>query len=207
MRFWEGRFRSQALLDEAAVLTAMAYVDLNPIRAKVAPTPETSEYTSVAERIAGLKTERGASASESGAPQATTAPASPGIKGQEEPAQLLPESLLSRLVRAPLMPFDATGRMVTAIPFAFEDYLDLVDDTGRVIREDKRGYIDGRTPPLLERLNIDPEQFIVTNRSLMRQFGSAIGTPEHLTERCVARQTKFLRGIRSARGLFERKAA
>jgi hypothetical protein len=41
------------------------------------------------------------------------------------------------------MPFDATGRMATAIPFAFDDYLELVDTTGRVIREDKRGYIPG----------------------------------------------------------------
>jgi len=54
-RFWESRFKSQALLDEAGLLTTMAYVGLDPVRAGIASCPEESQFTSIYERIRELR--------------------------------------------------------------------------------------------------------------------------------------------------------
>lgn len=61
-RFWQGRFKTVRLCDEAAVAACLAYVDLNPIRAGLAVTPEASDFTSVQRRIESLASSVGARA-------------------------------------------------------------------------------------------------------------------------------------------------
>ncbi|MBL1275311.1 MAG: hypothetical protein COB30_004435 [Ectothiorhodospiraceae bacterium] len=50
-RFWEGRFKSQTLFDESVPAACMTYIDLNPIRAGMAKTPERSDHTSIQKRL------------------------------------------------------------------------------------------------------------------------------------------------------------
>ncbi|HEB78645.1 MAG TPA: transposase [Methylothermaceae bacterium] len=197
-RFWEGRFKSQALLDEPALLAAMAYVDLNPLRAGMAETPEASDYTSIQERIGSIP--KGAETDEGSTPPA----ADPAPQTDDSP---LPEDRVQALPQALLLPFDATGRTPWAIPFDFQDYLELVDWTGRAIRDDKRGAIPAHQPKILVRLGIDGEAFIAHAERLLRRFGTAVGAPSSLINLCARRQSRYLRGIRTARRLFQSQQA
>ena len=133
--FWEARYHSQALLTEEALLSCMTYVDLNPVRAGMASTPESSDHTSIKERLT---------------PKFNLADA---VKEQVE----LQALLKSELPIKPLAAFEGmeTTEEQQGILFSLNDYLELVDHTGRAIRDDKRGAISNNLPPILQRLGID----------------------------------------------------
>ena len=169
-RFWEGRFRSQALLDEAGLLTAMAYVDLNPIRAGVASAPEASQFTSIYERIRLLRGAQNGRASRD---------------------------------RIPLRAFKAAGEHAgRSIPFALEDYLQLVDWTGRAAKRDKRGSIDQSLPPILHRLAIDPDAWGCAMRSNGKIFGRALGRLDALRLHAASLGQHWIRSTGMAQRLY-----
>ncbi|MEZ0151153.1 MAG: transposase [Candidatus Reddybacter sp.] len=172
-RFWEGRLKSQALLDEQALFACMAYVDLNPLRAKMAKTPERSHHTSIKKRIAKAQT-----AHQINHPQ------------QQEKS---------------LMPFAGNPRQVMpdGLPCRLSDYLELVDWTGRIVREDKRGAIDNSIPPLLSRLNISADHWLTLSTQFEGRFGRVVGTLRHLKQACAALNYRRIPGIRSCKLLFE----
>ncbi|MDO3387521.1 transposase [Gilvimarinus sp. SDUM040013] len=178
-RFFEGRFKSQALLDERAVLSCMAYVDLNPIRAGMADTPGSSDFTGVQERL-GIEPERPA-------------------ESTDKPDTEAPLSL------AELMPFSGSehhSHQSNHLPFDLSDYLELVDWTGRAIRDDKRGAIDKNLPSILGRLGLPSKDWLDTCCHIERRFGRAIGPVEKVTDLCKSLDLSWMHGIRHCRRLY-----
>ncbi|WP_049752962.1 hypothetical protein [Psychromonas ingrahamii] len=129
----------------------MAYVDLNPIRAKMASRIECSEYTSVHECIHGKASQKITAASEGD-------PIKPlyGFVGDN--------------------PQDASQ----GIPFSLIDYLELLDWTSRVLRNDKRGMVLVTQPQSLDTLEIDDNSWCELACSFGKNYQGAVGSLEEL---------------------------
>ncbi|WP_328186057.1 hypothetical protein [Marinobacter sp. OP 3.4] len=117
------------------------YVDQKRIRAPLAETQENSDHTSIQERIA---------------PRFNLSEA---IQTQSE--QLFLKQF--PLPLKPLLNFEDAVRNEPqkGILFSLNDYLELVDYTGRIIRPNKRGHIPENQPPILTRLGLTTEEWLV----------------------------------------------
>jgi len=153
-RFWEGRFKSQALLDEQALAACMAYVDLNPVRASMAPTPEQSSHTSAQKRI--------------------------------KEVQKTPTNSDTPYQPVTLFPFVGNPRepMPQGLPFKLSDYLELLDWTGRIIRDDKHSAISANTPKILSRLNIETKNWLHSAQHFERSFKQFAGKLDSIKTAC-----------------------
>ncbi|MEH6445355.1 MAG: transposase [Oceanospirillaceae bacterium] len=175
--FWENRFKSQALLDEQALLTCMTYVELNPIRAMMADTPETSEFTSIKQRISDHKQSGSQSVKETSTPMKT---------------------------RVTLKTFLSQGDYLKdQIPYYYQEYLELVDWSGRAIREDKHGAIDDQLPSILIRLGIDTQYWCKAMQPKgAHQFSRAVGCRDKLRAYANKLNISWIKGINLSAKLF-----
>ncbi|MFT4942244.1 MAG: hypothetical protein ACI88A_005320 [Paraglaciecola sp.] len=105
------------------------------------------------------------------------------------------------------MPFvgNPSQNMPKGIAYSLKDYCELVDITGRCIREDKGGYIDSSHSPILERLGlVDSQQWLTLTNEFEKHFCYAAGA--ELMMNAFKRHTEHqrLRGMGKAKVLLKR---
>ena len=144
--FWEGRFKSQALLDETSLAACMAYVDLNPVRACLANTPESSAHTSIQKRINAAKLNR-------------------------QPAQLLPFT------------GNPCNTMPDGLPFQLQDYIELVELSGRYLHPNKKGRIDDSASPILTRVGLANSDWNEMVTGIETTFKSSVSFEQFIRQR------------------------
>ncbi len=168
-KFWEGRFKSQALLDETALLSCMAYVDLNPIRAGIASSIMGSNFTSIQERLKQFKSH-----------QRQQAKPNTDYHIPSQPRALLPFSPVTNN---------------NAIPLNYSDYFELVDWSGRHIDPKKTGFIDDSEPAILQTLGIDSDDWQLAVRDFRRQYGSFAGSEMQLRNYAHRHGRSWCKGV------------
>ena len=177
-RFWEGRFKCQALLDDQALLSCMAYVDLNPIRSAMANSPEKSDHTSIKYRVNRLK-------------EITEFNEKCTNRGRSLEADVL-------------HPFAGNLRAgsTNGVVFNFADYLQLVDWTGRQIRDNKVGAIDGTNDPILKRLAISPDHWVYLCTYFESRFKGLVGSVHSIKKACRHFNRQRMPNLSSSISLF-----
>lgn len=158
--FWEGRFKSIAILDEEALLATCAYIDLNPVAAGIAKSPETSQHTSVRQRVKHVD-RRGKIKTLKSATQGSLA-ASRSIGNTEQDHWLIPVE--DRRPHTRSKPTSKREGMLEK--FTLGNYLMLVEFTGRLLRKGK-ATINTRIKTIFDRLETSIEFWIDRTKKMM----------------------------------------
>lgn len=189
-RFFEGRFGCRAIVTDAGLLMAAIYNDLNQIRAGEAATPESSSWCSVWFRLEALKQE----------------------KRSKEPMSLTDriDCWLAKLTLEPDELGDVPaeeGRRASnkgLLPMSLDDYLRLLDFSGRQIKAGKRGSIPANLKPILERIGVDPDQFLESVDKYPQWFRRFIGNTDDFFGRAKEIGRRSLHGVSHARRIFRK---
>lgn len=192
-RFWEGRFSCSLLADEGAILACMVYVDLNPVRAGIGEKPEDCRFTSIYNRIVARQSRERIQEQE---------------KVQRNDAQLVEKLKRERKIAASdqwLCPLNevCTGRNVP-LGLGFENYVELVDFTGRGIRNGC-GAIPLSLAPILDRLDLDQRNWLNTVNRFGSLYWRVAGRLEMLAEEARRVGQRWFRRSRDARNVYRER--
>lgn len=205
-RFWEDRYKCRQLLDEAAILACAIYVDLNPIRAGAALTPESAAHTSAYDRIQARQSVASADAQTAVADTVDSQTAEPALTAEEVAARSersldgwMCELTLDEHASCddPSMLSSATRRRASdkgLLPIALDQYLEVLDASGRMVKADGAGFIPEHLAPILERLGIRTSawQDVITRFDTL--FGQVVGAAKRVAERAAFAGRRWYRG-------------
>jgi hypothetical protein len=186
--FFEGRFKSIAVIGEEALLTIGVYIDLNPVAAKIAETPETSDYTSIKQRVDHVEAQ--GKTAELEAASGGSVAGSQAAAGLEESLWLCPIEDRREL--------DSSREgMIRGFPLG--SYVKLMDYTGRLFREGKAS-ISGELAEIFERLGCSAQSWRIQlkklhgDRLVGRFFAASRAKLREIAERLGVRHLVNLRG-------------
>lgn len=191
--FWDSRFGSELIVEEASILACLVYVDLNPVRAQMVATPEESDYTGAKERIDDLRIHLGTV--ENGRFSLKLTSSEHSIHDwerldNEHSGWLCPIEIDESTDSIGADP-EASGRRASrkgVVAISLARYLELLDWVGRTIRSDKRGSIPSNLAPILSRLGVNSKSFLDS----MLNFGKPT------FHRVANAPTKFASAMKSA---------
>jgi hypothetical protein len=221
--FFQERFSCRNLLDEGAILACSIYIDLNEIRAALASTPEESRNTSAYRRILA-RILRQARVRERGEPDSGDAtdyrPGDPDywlcpiderdrapLLGPEsaEPIRGEFDSAVSRLQTA--TPASNAQPVVKAwrhgfLPLSVDQYLELLDWTGRQWLAGRRGAVDEAYPAIFDRLGLRPAAWLQMIDEFDLWFHGAVGRAERMMQHSTSTGRRWVQGLRACRAAF-----
>ena len=92
---------------------------------------------------------------------------------------------------------------MVCLPIQQNDYFKLVDWTGRCIKEGKRGKIPDHLAPILQRLEINQDQWVDGVAHYGRRFYRVVGSLGHLVNETINQGLCWLKGQQTAKILFQ----
>lgn len=187
-RFWEGRFKSTTLLDKAAILACIAYVDLNPIRAGLAETPETSDFTSIQDRIISRQAKKKLEQTKN-------------VKDGDLESLIHEIKLQSKRDKW-LCPFRDEGNRKGFLDIDTDRYFEIVDWTGRHLKKGKNGRIPLHLAPILTRLEVNEKVWLYSCQHFNSLFFRVAGKVSNIHKAAAAAGQKWLKGQEGGRTVF-----
>lgn len=179
-RFWDNRFKSQALIDDGTLLACMAYVDLNVVRAGQAQTLETSDFTSIQERLKAYQAEQSSPAN---------------LMSFQTPAAISSETASNQEQRV------LSKKLKVNLPFTLPEYIALVDWTGRQVREGK-GAIAENVPTIVKTSGLNPKEWMNNITYYNSPHKNIMGTFASLCAWATKTNQSWLKGQKAARQYY-----